>query len=248
MRADVLGLCYHGVAEEAEGLTVDPSRLEQQIASLLRRGYTSIRASEVAAGSRARRLIVTFDDGYRSVLENALPVLESLDVVATVFVVTDFVGVGVRHRGSSILTDALSWTDLADLAARGWEIGSHTVSHARLPSLGDDSLLTELADSKRLIESELALPCTVLAYPYGMATAREENGARDVGYVAAFTASRRHGPPNAYRCPRVGVFQADTPLVFRAKTSPITRLARRTAVGGGLAGAVSHLRGGVSKA
>jgi len=239
MRNDALVLCYHGVAARVEGLSVDPSSLERQVASLLRRGYVPVRASELAASTRGRRLAVTFDDGYQSVLESGFPVLESLEVVATVFVATDFVG--VRQQGS-LVADALSWADLAGLAAKGWEVGSHTVSHAQLPTLADDALLSELVDSKRLIESELELPCTALAYPYGLATPREEQRARDAGYLAAFTASRRYGPPDPYRWPRVGVFRSDTPLVFRAKTSRMTRLARRTPIGGLAGGVASRIR------
>ncbi len=237
MKADVLALCYHRVGDDRHELSLTPSQLERQIRSLIRRGYVAIRASEFATSTAPRRLIVTFDDGHRSVLDVALAVMDRLDAVATVFVASG-------HAQDSDRTDAstLSWPELDALARHGWEIGSHTVTHPDLTMLSDGALSDELRDSKSRIETELRRPCTSLAYPFGVATAREAACALDAGYAVAFTAGRRYEPADVYRFPRVGVLHSDGYATFRVKTLPSTRRARRTALGGVLAGAVSYAR------
>src|SRR5439155_6373969 len=74
-------------------LAVDPAALERQVRLLLRRGYRGMRFADVTSpDGPPRRLAVTFDDGYRSIAEHALPVLGRLGVPGTVFVPTAHVG------------------------------------------------------------------------------------------------------------------------------------------------------------
>ena len=91
-----------------------------------------------------------------SVFEHALPVLRRLGIPGTVFACTDLVG-GSRSMSSTVdqwdespfqreLT-TMSWNELEQLVAVGWEVGSHTQTHARLPDLDDASLARELRDS-----------------------------------------------------------------------------------------------------
>ncbi len=61
----------------------------------------------------------------------------------------------------------LSWDEIRELGANGFEIGSHTVEHPILTQIGPDRLARELADSKRAIEQKLGRPCPYFAYPNG---------------------------------------------------------------------------------
>jgi peptidoglycan/xylan/chitin deacetylase (PgdA/CDA1 family) len=106
----------------------------------------------------ARALVsLTFDDNWSSIHANALPVLDRHGVKATHYVISGTIGG----------TDRLDLAQLRDLQTRGHEIGSHTVSHRDLTSLGQTDLTHELAESKRMLESNGFGPVRNIATPYG---------------------------------------------------------------------------------
>ena len=232
--SDVLVLCYHGVSDRwPSSLAVTPEQLEQQLRFLVRRGYRGTTFEQaVTSPPAARTLAVTFDDGYRSVLTHALPVLESLGVPGTVFVVSDFVGqerpmswpgisewIGTPHEDELV---SLTWDELGLLRDAGWEVGSHTRSHPRLSRLDDAPLRVELHESRITCEERLG-SCTTLALPYGDGDARVVASAVAAGY-AAVAGLPAPGLPSA-GWPRVGVYPPDSLPRFRVKVSrPVRRV------------------------
>src|SRR5262249_22602539 len=152
MTDDLLALCYHGVGDEwVSHLSVRPRALEDQLSYLVDRGYRSTTFTNLVTERPSGRVVaITFDDGYRSVLELALPILKRCGMIATLFVPTDYVETGALASWpgmESWLTDRqerhlqiLSWDGVRALAGSGWEIGSHTRSHARLRDLPDAEL------------------------------------------------------------------------------------------------------------
>ncbi len=115
----------------------------------------------------------------------------------------------------------LRWDDLRELAERGVEIGSHTISHPHLPRLGDAELTRELGESRARIEDELGSPCRYLAYPYGEQDARVRAAARRAGYDAAFAVPGRRSPVDPWALPRVDLYWRDRGLRARIKLSPL---------------------------
>lgn len=81
----------------------------------------------------------------------------------------------------------LSIDHMKDLIARGHEIGSHSHSHPLLPQCSNEELLTEIAGSKRALESALASPVTSFCYPNGSIDQRSVALVRKSGYRAAVT-------------------------------------------------------------
>ena len=77
------------------------------------------------------------------------------------------------------------------LPGRGIDVQSHTVSHARLPTLARDAALTELRDSKRALEELLGAPVRAVAYPWGESSAEVERLAAEAGYDAGLIVRRR---------------------------------------------------------
>ena len=169
-------LCYHAVSDTWDDPLATPiAQFEQQLQTLIGRGFRGASAEEVVRRPEGRRLLhVTFDDAFRSV-ENAVPILERLKLPATVFVCSDLAGSGQqllvtelqRVRQVDELA-TLDWDSLRALTRDGLiEVGSHTSSHAHLTRLADDDLHRELAGSKAAIEAELGRSCPFIAYPYG---------------------------------------------------------------------------------
>lgn len=187
-------------------------------------------------------MVVTFDDGFRSVLDLAFPVLSDLGLPATLFVVTDQVGLkkppgwsGVDHwlegpHRSEL--EMLAWDELRRLADAGWEIGSHTRSHPRLTELDDRALADELSGSRARCEEMLDRPCYSLAYPFGIHDDRVVQAASAAGYDTAVTLPRSFARAEPLAWPRVGVYHSDGRLAFAAKVSPVVRALRATAAWG----------------
>jgi peptidoglycan/xylan/chitin deacetylase (PgdA/CDA1 family) len=246
VRTAALVLCYHAISSSWEHeLAVPLETLEAQLEHLLAQGFQPAEAGEAVRGSR-RLLHVTFDDALRSVL-HAVPVLERLEVPATVFACTAFADEGrpfavpeLRAELAAHLEEfaTMGWPELRELAERGFEIGSHTLSHPWLTTLSDDALLRELVESRRQIEDELGRRCRFLAYPYGDHDLRVRRAVRAAGYEAAFAlpASRRWGDP--FQVARVGVWRGDRAAEFALKTSGLMR----TPVGIGVVRAVTRMR------
>jgi peptidoglycan/xylan/chitin deacetylase (PgdA/CDA1 family) len=234
---DVLAVCYHAVSETwPASMAVPASRLEAQVASLLERGYSPVTFTQALEDDSFERVLaVTFDDGYRSVVEQALPVLSSLGVPATVFVAASFVGgdrpmswpgidhwLGTEHEYELL---PMTWEELGRLRDEGWEIGSHTNSHPRLTRLDDADLVGELGSSRRLIEENLEAPCTSVAYPFGDVDRRVADAARSAGYRAGAGLAAHELRANPMRWPRVTAYREDSLGRFRFKASKLARRA-----------------------
>jgi peptidoglycan/xylan/chitin deacetylase (PgdA/CDA1 family) len=232
---EVLVLCYHALSDRwpAE-VAVSPAALRSQLRHLLSAGFEPRTFSEAIAGGHAgRSLAVTFDDAYLSMFEIGFPMLAELGIPATVFVPTGYQDAGAlrswpgldRWQGERWREElrGASWSQLGELAAAGWEIGSHTRTHSRLTGLDDASLAAELEGSRADCEDRLSLPCRLIAYPYGDCDARVTRAAQRAGYTAGATVSGWREPgggaPDPLSWPRLGVRRADHMPRFRAKVA-----------------------------
>jgi peptidoglycan/xylan/chitin deacetylase (PgdA/CDA1 family) len=233
--SDRLVLAYHAVSPSwPAALSVRPEQLDRQLGLLAEQGYRSARFTELVRGDCPERAVaLTFDDGFRSVLEHGLPVLSRHGFVGTLFVVTAYPGgggqldwprvnrwIGGPHEHELA---PISWKDLRALAAAGWEIGSHTVSHPHLTGLDDRGLADELAGSRSACEQRLGIRCTSIAYPYGEVDRRVAVAARRAGYLAGAGLPGRIHRRHRLRWPRVGVWQRDAEWVFTAKLGRVSR-------------------------
>ena len=235
-------LAYHAVSSTWDSpLAVTEEALGRQAAHLQRRGYQGLTMAEAerlrtGGGLPPRSVVFTFDDGYRSTLL-AADILARYGYVGTVFAVTAFPASsgylswpGIEHELASATAgqlEPLTWADLAALRDRGWEVGSHTVTHALLTEAGDAALAAELGDSRRAIAERLG-DCATVAYPYGVADVRVAAAAREAGYTAACTLTGAHVDDEPHRRPRVGMTTADTGPRLRAKLSPLGLALRRS--------------------
>jgi peptidoglycan/xylan/chitin deacetylase (PgdA/CDA1 family) len=188
------------------------------------------------------------------VIDQALPVLSRLGVPGTVFAPTALVGqagpmawpgterwLGGPHEEG---LRSMSWDDLEALADAGWEVASHTRTHARLTELDDERLAAELAGSRADCEERLRRPCRSIAYPYGDVDARVVRATARAGYdVAAGLPVRLHRR-RALKWPRVGIYRNDPFPRFLAKVSRARRHLIGFEAGEALVRASIRVRGG----
>ena len=253
---DPIVLCYHAVSERWPApLSVTPRAFEFQVKLLAERGYEGATFTDAALRDDGGKVAaITFDDGFASVYEHALPILDRYGFPATVFVPTRFMGqdaplawpgidewVGGPHESELA---GMSRDQLRSLVANGWEIGSHTLTHPHLTELGDAELREQLAVSKRECAELTGADCTSIAFPYGDSDDRVIAEAEAAGYDAAAMLDATLQRDSAFTCPRVGVYYVDSNLAYRLKVSPTVRRLRRSRAWEPLAGLLHRLRPG----
>src|SRR4051812_39071568 len=237
---DTLVLCYHAVADRwAADLNVTPGAFTAQLDVLTRRGYRGVTFSEAVHGPEdGRRVAITFDDAFASVLTRAKPVLDRLGWPGTVFAVTSFAASGapLRWEGIDHWLDTehapelagLDWSRLGQLADQGWEVGAHTATHPHLTRVDDATLDRELRRSKAAVEAALRRPCPTIAYPYGDCDDRVIEAAGRAGFRAGASLPPSWIPERELEWPRAGIYFPDDLRRFRLKVAPSVRRLRRT--------------------
>jgi Predicted xylanase/chitin deacetylase len=171
-------LMYHKIDEPSAevrfpGNYVTPSAFEVQMRALKAWGYESIAFEQWleyrSGASRAlprRPLIVTFDDGYTCFDRNAWPVLRSLGMSATVFLVAGQIGGTNAWDGDERQERLLDADRIKALQAEGVSFGSHSYTHPPLAKIAPDLALEELTRSRTELGGLLGRDVTVFAYPF----------------------------------------------------------------------------------
>jgi peptidoglycan/xylan/chitin deacetylase (PgdA/CDA1 family) len=234
-----LGLTYHAITDAWDDeLALPPASFEAQIRRIARAGYRGLTFSSFAAEPSERGTVaITFDDGFTSVYEEAAPLLDELGWPATVFVTTRAVehdepmrwllGTGRPEPHDPRVLRPLTWEQIESLAARGWEIGSHSVSHPLLSTLAPAERQQELVDSRTVI-AEHVRACVSISYPWGEVNDEVVRAARAAGYTAGGGLAGRFHSGDPMRVPRFAVARRDDGLLIALKTSAPVWAARRS--------------------
>jgi peptidoglycan/xylan/chitin deacetylase (PgdA/CDA1 family) len=222
-------LMYHQIDQAPpkgsplRGLVVAPRTFYFHMAVMLFLGYRGLSMSDLEPylqGDKTGKVFgITFDDGYVNNLHHALPVLKRFGFTSTCYVVPGLLGkTNMWDAGKGIAQVPLM--DVADLQSwvvAGQEVGSHTMTHANLPSLDDAERTSEVAGSKAALESVVLQGGGVrhFCYPYGAINAQTIEAARAGGFATATTTIRGRIQPggkplDALRLPRVLVSRTTT--------------------------------------
>ncbi len=179
-------LCYHGVRDSQR------SKFERQLACVAKRAV-GLNGIARASGSRRRPDVVfTFDDAFECLHRNALPLMATRGVPATLFAVSGNLGrvpawqIHPSHPEAS--EPCMSAKSLQRAAqSSGISIGSHTATHPRLSTLDDESLHRELRESRAVLEELLGRNVIELALPHGDYSDRVLEAATQAGYTTVLT-------------------------------------------------------------
>ncbi len=168
-------LTFHDIAERSSVISFSPQIFRQGMTQLHESGYRTLSLIDAANCLRkkeafpARSMVITFDDGYRSVYEEAFPVLQRYGMSATVFLT-----VGKRNNVNLVRDlpslegrSMLSWRSVQEMQSYGIVFGAHTMTHPDLTHLPMDEIKEEILESKEIIENALGTTVSTFAYPYG---------------------------------------------------------------------------------
>ena len=216
-------LCYHAVDDAWDNeLAVRVAEFAEQCLILGRGGRVAPAGPTLARGQHA----ITFDDGWLSVKQHALPHLQRHRLPATVFVVAGTLvdpptPVDWVRPPSPDTPPVMTLEDLLELQEAGIDIQSHSWSHEELPFLSEDECLADLRRSKELLEDLLRRQVTQLAYPFGRHAEHVRRAAERAGYDVAYSLPESREPVGQYAVPRAGIYRGNSGRTFRVKKSPL---------------------------
>ena len=219
-------LTYHSLDDSGAVTSVAPRDFREHMQILVERGFAGISLSALLdswdgrGALPPRPAVITFDDGFANVLEHAAPLLSDLGFGATVFVVSG--RCGLTNDWPNQTPDIprlplLSWSELAQMATAGFEIGAHSVTHRPLTEIPQSEAATEIVESKATIEDRLGQAVQTFAYPFGMFTDGHYEIVRSHFRGACSTKLERAKPTHDRHClPRLDVYYLRRPIFFRA--------------------------------
>ena len=246
-RSRVVVVYYHRVGKP-DVLTKSPDDFARDLA-FYRRNYECISLSELcrrlsmSAPFKRRAVVITFDDGYRDNFELAVPALRAAGLTATFFVATGFVGTqiefphdqrrapdfgvpeGAKYPSQRASYPKLRWNDLREMEAHGFEIGSHTISHANLGGAGAEEIEKEVQGSLRTLTKELGAKPRPFSFPWGKPADISKAAIDAVVNAGYYSASAAYGGANTrgaspMNIRRVDVGNGNTGRVaFKAKVA-----------------------------
>jgi len=231
-------LMYHAVSAVEPGsfrkYVISPSVFRNQMKWLSAEHYRPISLDQLIAFREgrlklsAKPVIITFDDGFLDCLDHAIPVLEEYHFPATFFIVAGLAGKRSEWIHPQGIDFALmDWPALRDLHSRGFECGSHTMTHPHLADIAPRECLQELLDSRLLLEDQLGSRIRHLAYPYGSFNDTVCDLAAQTGYeTACTTVAGISSLANAsLALPRVPICGAESMLDFAFRLSTASNAA-----------------------
>ncbi|MFH0910119.1 MAG: polysaccharide deacetylase family protein, partial [Planctomycetota bacterium] len=190
-------LMYHCVRDgfPQDRLSVGAAAFARQLFLLREEGIPILPLSEALARLRARTLdrgavALTFDDGYADLVREALDVMDEFHATATAYVPAALLDAGYMSERDPEAPEGdrlLTWEEVGALRESGWEIGSHTNTHADLSTLLGDALRQEIAGSRLRLEERLGAAVTTFAYPWGHLSREAVEAVREAGYASAVT-------------------------------------------------------------
>lgn len=183
-------LMYHYIGEVPQDatplrrdLTVTAAQLAEQIAWLRDNGYTTITLAQLAAALLdsadlpEKPVALTFDDGYADAYEVAAPTLAQSGMVGTFFLIS----------GRMDQPGYLSWTQAAELARAGMEIGNHSATHPDLTALDRTAQQAEIEAAATAIEAAVGARPQAFCYPLGRYTLTTVALLKETGHRVAVT-------------------------------------------------------------
>jgi len=201
-KARVAVLAYHKVGRPSGSASVtwyyiSEEIFERQLHWIAESGWEVIDAARFLQGLDDpgslpdRSVLLTFDDGYQSILRCALPHLNAFGFPAVIFVPTGFVGDASRfdEKTREPMEPICSWDELRQLQRGGVSVESHGVSHCHLSEVDRARLVFELESSRRAIIKELGANSEIFAFPYsdpGSDYRVTTSALVDAGYRCAF--------------------------------------------------------------
>ena len=194
-------LMYHSIAAMPKGtvmrsLHVPPKLFKLQMWLLKIMGYQGLSIGELQpylTGKKIGKVVgITFDDGFKNNLVEALPILKKNRFSATCYIISQNIG-GINHWDLKKGIDEnplMDENEIKEWINNGMEIGSHTQNHIRLTESDIKTATKEITQSKLDLERQFDCSISHFCYPYGNYNDEIIAITKDAGYSTATTVNR----------------------------------------------------------
>ncbi|MCX6811392.1 MAG: polysaccharide deacetylase family protein, partial [Candidatus Berkelbacteria bacterium] len=182
---------------------------KEEIKYLSDAGYKTVTLSELFNDVPDKRVVLTFDDGYKDVVINALPALKEHGFRGVAFIIVDNVG----------KPGHVTWDDIKKLKDEGWEIGSHSLTHPDLEVSSKEVAQKQIIDSKKILEDKLKTTIDFFCYPAGKYTETTISLLKSAGYVGAVTTSSgtKNYKTKIFELKRLRIVNTESLTSFKSK-------------------------------
>jgi peptidoglycan/xylan/chitin deacetylase (PgdA/CDA1 family) len=189
-------LTYHSLDPSGSVISTAPDKFRRQMKNLSDASFQVVSLREIATRIRENRplpsksVAITFDDGFRSLYDVALPVLSDYGYPVTVFLVTSFCGKYNRWYGqpeSIPVFDLLTWDQISKMQEQQIEFGVHTATHPDLTKLSQSQISEEILGARQTLQDQTGQAESAFAYPYGKESAAARKLVESNFYAACST-------------------------------------------------------------
>lgn len=183
-------LYYHSVPENLKDEFI------WQLNKLEKYGMLIEIDSKITDKEPGRYYAISFDDGLKSVLDNAYPELEKRNIPHTIFFPTSYIGKvpdwkvydGEMEQNDRVITDE----EIKRLNLSIIKVGSHTVNHPKLTKISAENQLIELNESKKYLEDLIHSSIEFISVPYGDYDRGVIQRSREAGYKMLFSTEPKY--------------------------------------------------------
>lgn len=225
-------LLYHQIGQlprrkmSGRSLIVDPKSFYAQMKWLKKLGYKGISMREgmpyIRGEKTGKVVIITFDDGFVNVLENAAPAMAEFGFTSTNYFVANQTGGSNEwdQKSGAPFVPCMTKEQIREWADLGHEVGAHTLDHAHLSQCSEEEARRQIIDSKKILEDITGMPVPSFAYPYGDNNASHRKIVEEAGFESATTTVRRRATAqdDPFGIPRIYVRRNDILPLFLFKT------------------------------
>lgn len=187
-----LGAMPSGV--RIRGLYVSAAAFRKQLDELRMAGYSSGSLDTLADGysASARKIVISFDDGFLNTLQYGLEALQQTGFQAIQYIIAGAIG-GRNEwdiRNGEAPEMLMDKNQIREWLAGGQHIGSHSLGHVRLTEIPLAQAREEIIASKKQLEDSFGVPIRHFCYPYGAWSPEIRDLVMEAGYTTACTVDK----------------------------------------------------------
>lgn len=206
---------YHEIVEKGKGYSYQKMEIdyfEQQMRYLHDQGYQSLYFSELNGKLPDKAIIVSFDDGFRTVYQNAYPIMKKYSIKGNIYLPTQYI-----DNNDHFMT----WKMIKELSLDGFEMQAHTHNHIDIRTLTEEKMKDEINKSNELFNKYLGYTPKAFCMPFGVFNLQSINMLKNLGAYDYILASY-YGHINEEHLknkilPRIGISNDDCLKVFERK-------------------------------
>ncbi len=214
---DLTVIYYHDIVEKGKGNSyqkVEIQKFEEQMKYLSDNGYKTLLFEDLDKPLKSKSVLVTFDDGFKTVYNRAVPVMRKYGIKGNVFLPTKYVEEGDEHF--------MTWDMLKELCGKNeFSVAAHTHTHKDIRTLDRAAMAKETEQNNSLIYDRLGIKAEGFCMPYGKYDSKSIKLLKELGkykyiYTSLFGSVSSKNLTDRL-LPRIGISNNDTIEIFEQK-------------------------------